>query len=53
VKVQFKISLIDGRRLAGLMIDYGIRVSLAHTYEIKKTDSDHFEEGSAIASQKR
>ncbi|MDR3403162.1 MAG: restriction endonuclease [Chthoniobacter sp.] len=43
-KVQFKISLIDGRRLADLMIDFGVGVSLAHTYEIKKIDSDYFEE---------
>jgi restriction system protein len=44
-KVQFKISLIDGRRLAELMIDFGVGVSLAHTYEIKKIDNDYFEEG--------
>jgi restriction system protein len=43
-KVQFKISLIDGRKLAELMIDFGVGVSLAHTYEIKKVDSDYFEE---------
>lgn len=43
-KVQFKISLIDGRRLADLMIDFGVGVSLAHTYEIKKIDNDYFEE---------
>ena len=43
-KVDFKISLIDGRKLAELMIDFGVGVSLAHTYEIKKVDSDYFEE---------
>jgi restriction system protein len=43
-KVDFKISLIDGRKLAELMIDFGVGVSLAHTYEIKKVDSDYFDE---------
>lgn len=44
-KVDFKISLIDGRKLTELMIDFGVGVSLAHTYEIKKIDNDYFEEG--------
>ncbi len=44
-RIQFKISLIDGRRLAELMIDFGVGVSLAHTYEIKKIDNDYFDEG--------
>lgn len=43
-KVEFKISLIDGQRLAELMIDFGVGVSLSHTYEIKKIDSDYFDE---------
>lgn len=43
-KVGVKISLIDGRRLAGLMIDFSVGVSLAQTYEIKRIDSDYFEE---------
>ena len=43
-RVQFKISLIDGRRLAELMIDFGVGVALAQTYEIKKIDNDYFEE---------
>lgn len=45
-KVDFKISLIDGRKLAELMIDFGVGVSLAHTYELKKIDNDYFEETS-------
>lgn len=43
-KVDFKISLIDGRKLTELMIDFGVGVSLAHTYEIKKVDNDYFAE---------
>ena len=42
-KVQFKISLIDGRRLAELMIDFNVGVSLAHNYEIKRIDTDYFD----------
>lgn len=39
-----KIVLIDGIQLAGHMIDYGVGVSISSTYEIKKVDSDFFEE---------
>lgn len=37
--------LIDGMQMAGYMIDHGVGVSIASTYEIKKIDSDFFEEG--------
>lgn len=40
-----KIVLIDGLQLAQFMIDYGVGVSIDHTYEIKKVDFDFFEEG--------
>lgn len=36
---------INGRRLAELMIQYNIGVSIKNVYEIKKIDSDYFEEG--------
>lgn len=39
-----KIVLIDGNELAALMIDYNVGVSTVSTYEIKKIDSDYFEE---------
>lgn len=39
-----RIVLIDGIQLAGYMIDYGVGVSVMSTYEIKKIDSDFFEE---------
>lgn len=39
-----RIVLIDGIQLAGHMIDYGVGVSISSTYEIKKVDSDFFEE---------
>jgi restriction system protein len=40
------IVLIDGPRLAGLMIDYGIGVS-ARVVKIPKLDSDYFDENAA------
>ena len=36
------IVLIDGERLATLMIEYGVGVSTIQTYEIKRIDSDFF-----------
>ncbi|MFZ2493479.1 MAG: restriction endonuclease [Thermoanaerobaculia bacterium] len=43
-RVENRIVLIDGRRLAELMIDFGVGVSVEATYVIKKIDSDFFEE---------
>ena len=40
-----KVVLIDGRRLAELMIDFEVGVSTARTYQVKRIDSDYFEEG--------
>ena len=37
------IILIDGKKLAQLMIKYGLGVSTEHVYEIKHIDSDYFE----------
>lgn len=39
-----KIVLIDGDQLAQLMITYNVGVSVQRTYEIKRIDSDYFEE---------
>ena len=39
-----KIILIDGRRLAELMIEHGTGVAEEHAYSVKKIDSDYFEE---------
>lgn len=43
-KNETKIVLIDGEKLAQYMIDYNLGVSVQNTYEIKKIDSDYFEE---------
>ncbi|MGD8782646.1 MAG: hypothetical protein PVH88_27285 [Ignavibacteria bacterium] len=41
---QFNIVLIDGIKLSELMIEYNLGVSITTTYEIKKLDTDYFEE---------
>jgi restriction system protein len=43
-KVSQKVILIDGRRLADLMIQHNIGVSTSHSYEVKQIDSDYFED---------
>lgn len=40
----YKVVLIDGRRLADLMIEHGIGVSASATYQLKRIDSDFFAE---------
>lgn len=37
--------LIDGQRLAQLMIEHGVGVSTVRTIALKRVDSDYFEEG--------
>jgi restriction system protein len=39
-----KVVLIDGKRLAQLMIDFEVGVAAARTYQVKRVDSDYFEE---------
>ena len=39
-----KLVLIDGTRLAELMIEYELGVSTQYTYRIKQLDSDYFSE---------
>ena len=39
-----KVILIDGLELANLMIEYNLGVAPSHNYELKKIDSDYFEE---------
>jgi restriction system protein len=42
--ISQKVILIDGARLAALMIEYNIGVSTYRTVEIKRLDSDYFED---------
>lgn len=43
-KASKKIVLIDGKKLADYMIEYNVGVSEKKVYEVKKLDSDYFEE---------
>jgi len=43
-KIENKIILVDGRRMAELMIEHGIGVSTISTFAVKRVDSDYFEE---------
>jgi restriction system protein len=40
--IEMKVVLIDGKRLADLMIDHHVGVTTTTTYEIKRIDSDYF-----------
>lgn len=43
-KLNKKIVLIDGQELARYMIEYNVGVSTKQVYEIKRIDSDYFDE---------
>lgn len=42
--IESKIILIDGERLASLMAEHNVGVSVIGQYEVKKIDSDYFDE---------
>ncbi len=44
-KIDAKIVLIDGERLAELMMDYNVGVKTVTTYQLKRVDSDYFSNG--------
>ncbi len=43
-KIESRIVLIDGEQLANIMINHNVGVSVVSSYEIKKLNSDYFEE---------
>ena len=43
-----KVVLIDGRRLAELMMDFDVGVNTATTYSVKRIDSDYFDEAGPV-----
>ena len=43
-RIDTKVVLIDGKQLAGLMIDFDVGVTPAATYVVKRIDSDYFED---------
>ena len=42
-RIDTKVVLLDGKQLAGLMIDFDVGVSAAASYVLKRIDSDYFE----------
>lgn len=44
-RIETKIVLIDGRRLTHFMIDHNIGVTPTGVYEVKRLDSDYFDDG--------
>jgi restriction system protein len=42
--IDNKVVLIDGRQLTRLMFDHNVGVSEKKTYQVKRVDSDYFEE---------
>jgi restriction system protein len=45
-RIEKKFVLVDGQRLASLMVDFGVGVTTVDTLEIKRMDGDYFlEEG--------
>ena len=42
--IEASIVLIDGTRLARLMVEFGLGVSVAETYLVKQIDADFFPE---------
>lgn len=43
-QIERRVVLIDGRRLAELMIDHGVGVATARTFAVHKIDLDYFDE---------
>ena len=43
-----KVILIDGRRLAELMIDFELGANTAATYTVMRVDSDYFDEAGTL-----
>jgi restriction system protein len=41
--VPTRVILIDGRKLAELMIEYDVGVNLRQKFEVKSIDTDYFE----------
>jgi restriction system protein len=43
-QIQKRIVLIDGERLASLMIAHGVGVTVATVYKVSKLDNDYFDD---------
>jgi len=47
-RIDTKVVLIDGKQLASLMIDFDVGVSVVTTYQVKRIDSDYFDDSDAL-----
>ena len=47
-RIDTKVVLIDGKQLASLMIDFDVGVSVVTTYQVKRIDSDYFEDSDGL-----
>jgi len=43
--IDFKVVLIDGKRLAELLLDNDVGVTVASSYQLKRIDTDYFSNG--------
>ena len=43
-RIDPKVILIDGQQLANHLIDFNLGTTTSHIYELKKVDTDYFEE---------
>lgn len=43
-QIESKVALIDGKQLAGMMVDFNVGVTAQAAYETKRVDSDYFDE---------
>jgi restriction system protein len=50
--LEIKVVLIDGMQLAELMFEYGIGVTTANSYVVKRIDSDFFDEDAPASEAK-
>jgi restriction system protein len=51
--IESSVVLIDGETLAGLMIDYNVGTTVESSYEIKRVDSDYFDEAGTLGTPGR
>lgn len=47
-KIQKRIVLIDGQRLVELMIEHNVGITTTRNYEVKRIESDYFEEDAPL-----
>lgn len=47
-RIDTKVVLIDGKQLASLMIDFDVGVSVVTMYQVKRIDSDYFEDSDGL-----